>query len=183
MKQLIVLALLASFATTSFSQSDQTLFSNSGIKLTGIWGGNTSNINEDQDDYGIFHGGYVDLEFNKAFTIGWQGYGLNDQGLEMKFNGLRLAYAYESYRVVHPTVGLFVGGGRFKTKDELRLKDDVFALQPSLGLEMNIMKWFRIGVEGGYRFVFDTDIPDYSDTDVSEPYVGLRLKFGFSWGE
>lgn len=148
-----------------------------------MWGGNTSNINEDNDDYGVFHGGYFILEFNKDFTVGWQGYGLNDQGLEMNFNGLHLGYAHNSYNVVHPTVGLFIGGGEFKTKDEFRTKDDVFALQPSLGLEMNIARWFRIGVDGGYRFVFDTDIPGYSDTDVSEPYVGLRLKFGFSWGK
>ncbi|MDX1684502.1 MAG: hypothetical protein R3275_04650 [Saprospiraceae bacterium] len=165
------------------AQSDETLFNHNGIKLTGIWAGNTSNINEDNDDYGVFHGGFVFAEFNKSFTFGWQGYGLNDQGLEMDFNGIHIGYAHESFRVLHPTFTMFAGRGEFETQDELELEDNVFALQPSLGLEMNIVKWFRLGLDVGYRFVFDSDLVGYSDTDVSEPYVGLRLKFGYSWGD
>ena len=107
MKNLLLLFALF-LALNVQAQSDNTLFSISGIDLTGMWGGNTSNINEDNDDYGVFHGGYFILEFNKDFTVGWQGYGLNDQGLEMNFNGLHLGYAYNSYNVVHPTIGLFV---------------------------------------------------------------------------
>lgn len=165
------------------AQSDETLFNHSGLRLTGIWAGNTSNINENQGDYGIFHGGYVQVEFNKNFTLGWQGYGLNDQGLEQDYNGLQLAYGFDSYRVVHPTIGIFAGTGKIKTRDDLRLKDDVFALQPTLGLEMNILSWFRLGLDAGYRFVFDTDLAGYTDKQISEPYVGLRLKFGYSWGD
>ena len=182
MSKTIYTTFFLAFALIMNAQSEQTLFNNSGLELTGIWGGNTSNINENQDDYGVFHGGFFQLEFNQDYTIGWQGYGLNDQDLEMDFNGVTFGYAIDSYRTFHPTFSVFAGGGKFKTQDERRIKDDVFAIQPSLGLEINVARWFRLGLEGGYRFVFDTDIPGYNDTDVSEPFLGLRMKFGFSWG-
>lgn len=183
MKKSVLLILALTFQVIAMAQSDQTLFSNSGIKLTGIWAGNTSNLNEDNGDYGVFHGGYFMAEFNKSLTIGYQSYGLNDQGLEMDYKGLHIGYAHQPWRVIHPTISLFTGGGKLKSRSGEHLRDDVFALQPALGLEMNVVKWFRLGLEGGYRFVFDTDIPGYNDSQVSEPYLGLRLKFGFSWGD
>lgn len=183
MKKSILWCLTLLFTYQINAQSDQTLFGSSGIDFTGVWAGNTSNINESDGDYGVFHGGYVFLEFNKFLTVGYQSYGLIEDDLKMKFKGVHLGYAPQSYNVVHPVFNVFAGGGRFKSQLEDGYKDNVFAVQPSLGVEVNVVKWFRLGLEGGYRFVFDTDIPGYTDASVSDPFVGLRLKFGFSWGD
>ena len=185
----ISLLMVCLMAATAFGQGfeedrkDETIFSNSSVKLTGLWGGNTTNLNEDNGDYGLFHGGYFLFEFNKDYTVGWQGYGFLEDDLEFDYNGLRLGYAHRSHKVVHPAFSLFAGTGKIETRDEDTVSDNVLTFLPMAGVEINVLRWFRIGFEGGYQFVFNSDIPDYSDSDVSQPFLGVRFKFGYSWGD
>ena len=55
-------------------------------------------------------------------------------------------------------------------------------MQPSAGVEINVFRWFRLGLEGGYRFVNDNDIAAIQDTQIEGAYGQASLKFGFSWG-
>jgi len=162
---------------------EETIFSNSSVKLTGLWGGNTANVNENDGDYGLFHGGYFVFEFNKDYTVGWQGYGYNEGDLELDYNGIHLGYANRSYRVVHPTFTVFAGTGNINRQDDQEIDDNVLTFLPTAGVEVNILRWFRVGLEGGYQWVFDTDLEGTSDSDISQPFIGLRLKFGYSWGK
>jgi hypothetical protein len=45
-----------------------------------------------------------------------------------------------------------------------------------------VFKWFKFGIEGGYRFVSDVDRQGLSDSDVSSFFVDLKFRFGWSWG-
>jgi hypothetical protein len=60
--------------------------------------------------------------------------------------------------------------------------DRIFVVQPSLGAELNLLRWCHASVHGGYRFVNDVSIDTYSDNDFSGLYGELTLKFGISWG-
>jgi len=49
-------------------------------------------------------------------------------------------------------------------------------------LEVNVLEWFRLGAEAGYRFITDVDVQNLDSSDFSTPFVQLQLRFGFSWG-
>lgn len=188
MKNWIALLLSCFLVIPAWSQieedrSDETIFSNSSVKLTGIWGGNTANVNEEDGDYGLFHGGYFVFEFNKNYTIGWQGYGFVEDDLDYDYNGIHLGYAHRAHKVVHPTFTAFAGTGKIETRGDNSVSDNVLTFLPTAGLEVNILRWFRLGLEGGYQFVFNNDLPGHSDSDLSTPWLGVRFKFGYSWGD
>lgn len=185
MRKIITLLAICMF-TYSFvnAQKDETIFNQGGIELTGVWGGSINNLTNFNNNFDISNGGYFVFEFNKNFMIGWTGYGsettLQDGNkANVKGRDLLLGYAFKSYKPVHVVSYLQTGGGELEIGENT--KDQVFVVQPSIGIEMNVFRWFRIGADTGYRFVTNVDTPGFNDNDLSSPYVGLRLKFGLSW--
>ena len=60
--------------------------------------------------------------------------------------------------------------------------DKIFVVQPAAGVEINIFRWFHLGLQGGYRFVTDSSIAGLSDKQLSGAFGQATLKFGWSWG-
>ena len=186
MKTTYISFLILLFSAISLvAQRDETVFGKGGIGLTGVWGGTVNTMSNFDDNYDLSDGGFFVFEINKNFLIGWTGYGSDfttGNGVEAKItnNDLLLGYAFRSYKSLHPILYLQTGGGKLEIEGEDR--DNVFVVQPAVGLETNIFRWFRLGVEGGYRFTTNVDTPSYSDEDLSGAFIGLRLKFGWSWG-
>ena len=59
----------------------------------------------------------------------------------------------------------------------------VLIIQPSAGVEINLLRWFRLGLEGGYRSVQNYNIGGgLTEEKLSGAYGQASLKFGFSWG-
>lgn len=188
MKKTIFLILGLVLTLNLSAQRDETLF-NRGIGLSGAWGGSSFGMTAFKDDVGIMTGGYGGLEFNKNVFIGWGGFetqndvnfGTNgDSEFDLQYNGLILGYAMGSHRVLHPQFMLLTGGGRARVQGQG--SDNVFVLQPSVGVEVNVFRWFRIGLDAGYRVVTNTDLDGLKSTDLSAPYGELKFKFGWSWG-
>jgi len=182
MKRLYILLFTALFGTQILAQ-EETVF-NSGIRLTGVFGGSFNSIADFQDDFNISSGGFFTFEINNDFLIGWQGYrtGIDEDGRDVDINGndLLLGYTINSDKAIHPIV--YVQFGSSDLEVEGVGSDNVFVVQPSIGAELNVTRWFRIGIDGGYRFFNNSDIPGFTDQDFSSPVLGLRLKFGWSWG-
>ena len=171
------------------AQSDQTLFGNSGLHFSGIWGGGRVGLTSFDENYSVLRGGYFGLEFGKNVFVGWGGYRTTDEvafgqggpnDLDLDYNGLVLGYVPYAYKALHPQFMLLMGGGEVDLKDVG--DDNVFVIQPSAGIEINVFRWFRLGLEGGYRFVTNTDLPAINDNDLSDFYGELKFKFGWSWG-
>lgn len=188
-KLMLAAAMLTLFVITTFAQKDETLLGSRGLRLTGIWGASTTSLTFFEDDFAVVSGGYGGLEFGKNLFIGWGGYetindfeidNFDNNRFELRYNGLMLGYGPGSHKALHPRFMLLAGGGRLRTPGEG--SDQVFVLQPSAGVEVNVLRWFRIGIDGGYRFVTDTDLLELKDTDVSAPYGEITFKFGWSWG-
>lgn len=184
MKYTTTLLLLIFTIATSFSQREETVFGRNGVQLTGAWGGMTNGMIRFQDEFSLNNGGYFMFELNDNFLIGWSGYGNGEvladgKDVDIEGNDLILGYTFNSYKAVHPA--MYIKGGRGKLDVASEGKENISVIEPSLGIEVNVFRWMRVGLEGGYRFVSGVDRFGLSDSDLSSPVVGLRFKFGWSW--
>jgi hypothetical protein len=184
------LALLCSLSSL-VAQTEKTVIGNHGLKFSGLWGGTKHQITsfDNHNSSSYIQGGYFGFEFGKALLIGWGHYDLYDdfkwdnienQKFDMRWEPLVLGYGFNSFKSIHPQIGLDLGAGKVKLGD---LSDRIFVMQPSAGIEINVLRWFHIGLDGGYRFVSDSSIPALSNQKLSGWYGQISSKFGFSWGE
>lgn len=190
MKTLTWIALLAGliFTTTANAQREETLFNNHNSWLSGVWGSATVNYSSYKEDWALIRGGYGGLEFGRLFLLGWGGYRSREfiqlensnGGFEMKYNGLILGVTPMSNKVVHPTISLLTGRGKVDINNTGY--DRIFVLQPSAGMEVNVFKWFHLGIEGGYRLVSGVNSSSVKNGDISSPFAQIDLKFGVTWG-
>lgn len=176
-------------ALPAISQREETVLGERGWGLSGIWGGYSHQYTSYDKTDGFNRGGFFGFEFGKSLFVGWTHYSLRDdivldqndnQRFDFRFNGGRIGYAFLPYKAVHPLLSIELGRGRAKLAGEGN--DDMFIMQPSAGVEINVFRWFRIGLEGGYRFARNVDYVSLSDSDISGPFAQASLKFGFSWG-
>jgi len=178
------LTLILSFLSTHFLHAqEETVFGDGKVRMTGLWGGAYNAYSSYENDFHYNGGGFFTFEINNKFLLGWTGYGTDltlTDGRQAKIDGsdFLIGYSANSHQVLHPIFYLQAGGGKLKVTDEI--EDRVFIMQPNLGLELNVLQWFRIGVEAGYRFVSNVGVPNLDANDLSSPVLGLRLKFGFS---
>ena len=189
MKKLSLFVLSFLMTLNLFAQREETIFGKSGLRISGGWGGSTTNISQVGDDYAVYNGGFGGVEFNRSVFIGWGGYKLvNDvnfaaypnQNLEMFYNGLMIGYALRAYKPIHP-IFMLMGGKGYMKVPEISGKDYLFVVKPSVGLELNVFRWFHIGLRGGYRIVTDSDVAGITDQDLSGFFGEANLKFGMSW--
>ena len=189
-KKLFIVFLTLTSVHSLWSQGDETLFNRFDLSLTGAWGVSTTSIAKFGNEFATFSGGYGGLEFSKNLFVGWGGFSSvggifleqkTNRRIDLRYGGLILAYGFKSHKAVHPKVGFLVGSGNVRLRNEGN--DRVFVLQPSGGIELNVFRWFRLGLEGGYRLVNDVDFNSISAGDLSGPYGQLSFKFGWSWGQ
>lgn len=183
-----LLFLLTICTATLQAQREETVLGTRGWGLTGIWGGYGHQYARFQDDYFYNRNGFFTFEFGKALTIGWSHNRLDD-GLRfdqkpnspftMRWSAFKAGYAFAGYKAVHPTLGIEIGNSRLQLDG---VRDRALVLSPSAGVEVNVFRWFRVGLEGGYRMVNGVDLEGLEDADLSGVYGQVNLKFGFSWG-
>ncbi len=176
-------------ATATMGQEEETLFGDSGLKLTGAWGGPLFGMAFFGDETSPTRGVFWGLEFNQVILAGFGNQRAfepvrlkeGDEGrYDFKHNGFYLHFFPNKEKVIHPAFGFMLGGGELK--DEFGEKDKIFVVQPTTGFEINVFKWWRVGVDGGYRFVSRTDQPHIDDNDLSSFFLNLKMRFGLSWG-
>lgn len=189
MKKTILLAFVGVLiSATAFGQKDETLFNK--LRFTGAWGGSSFNFAQFGENYTTLSGGYGGLEFGKDFFIG--GGGLTSNGsfsldntsdrYTLDYGGLVLGYSPKSYKTVHLQTMVLLGGGELGSRETFE-SDDFFVVQPYLGVEINVVRWMRLGIGGGYRAVFDNGTPSFDTSALSNAFGEVRLKFGWSWGK
>lgn len=176
-------------AFSSFAQREETVLGERGWGLSGIWGGYSHQYTNFNSTDGFNRGGFFGFEFGKSLFIGWSHYSLRDdivldqtdnQRFDFRFNGGKIGYSFVPYKALHPMLNVELGRGRAKLSGEGN--DDMFIIQPSAGVEINVFRWFRIGLEGGYRFARNVDYVALSNQDLSGAFAQATLKLGFSWG-
>jgi hypothetical protein len=188
-KILFLLPALLLSASLTFAQREETVLGTRGFGLTGAWGGSQHQITQFGAQNAYINGGFFALEFGKALSIGLSNYDLNDnilwegkpdQQFDLRWRTLSLDYAIRAHKAIHPVVGLEGGWGRAELGGER--SDRLFILQPTAGLEINVFRWFHLGIEGGYRFATNNSLSGLTDAALSGAYGQVALRFGWSWG-
>jgi hypothetical protein len=115
--------------------------------------------------------------------------GVRDDRLELGYGGLMLRYNLLWRDVVNVSLGGIVGGGgvaigQWNDRDweddqDMRMHDAIFVAEPQATVDVNVTRWFRAGIGGGYRFVSGTNTPGLSNTEVGGPTAGAHLLFGW----
>ncbi|MFN0016244.1 MAG: hypothetical protein ACKVU2_17020 [Saprospiraceae bacterium] len=173
---------------SAFAQQDETVLGTRNLGFSGIWAGTKHQMTRYGNSNSYVYGWHFGLEFGKTLTIGLGAYDLRDnilwdnqsgQSFDMRWRVLSLGYGFQKYRAVHPIINIDAGPGTVKFANEN--EDRIFVIQPSAGVEINLLRWMHLAFEGGYRFVTDSNIT-LTDNQLSGVYGQATLRFGFSWG-
>ncbi len=177
-------ACLALFTVPALAQ-ERTLID--GPVESGGFGGPVIKFSEVRNQFAVLVGGRGGWILNHTFVIGAAGYGLASdirldsrfpgRDVEFGYGGLDLEYIYDSNSLVHFSAQALIGGGAIDLVFGGE-SDVVFVFEPQGNVELNMTRYFRISVGGGYRFVSDVDFAARGNADFSAPYFALTLKFG-----
>lgn len=138
------------------------------------------------------------LLINHAFSVGAGGCGLASEinvrvttpaggrdRLHFGYGGFIGRYHFFSREVVNVSLGAMIGAGGLYVGpldhdfDTDHSSDTMFVFQPEIGVNLNITRWFRAGVTGGYRAVGGVDTDYLTEAKLSGPVAGAHLQFGW----
>lgn len=143
-------------------------------------------------EFAIMRGGGGALILNNRVFIGGYGLHLTNnvdcmpdmlQGYEIDMDhaGFWMGYVFFPSSIVHPSLSIFTGWGDAKLRKAgyETLKSHIYVITPVLEAELNVARFFKIGVGAQYRFVAGLDLPGYGEFDFSSPGVFVSFKFGW----
>ncbi len=183
-----------------------TIFTKDNLKVTGGFIAPQVRVGNVHEDVSMMLGGKIGMTFNDRFSLGLAGYGLTNNSnfdinvatpqqelvrLGMGYGGLNLEYTLFTNNKVHFSIPVLVGAGGvyvyeddgdyFNSEwDEIE-NSAAFIVEPGIDVELNLFKFFRVGLGATYRYVSQTDLPisDLSDEDLSGLMFNASFKFGF----
>jgi hypothetical protein len=137
------------------------------------------------DQFAGFFGARGAWVMDHVFALGVGGYVMGggvdvqrsagQRSLDMWYGGAEIEFISGWSQVYHITFLTLIGGGSLGLDGE---SDGIWAVEPALNLEMNVTPYFRLDFGGGYRFIWDVDIPELSNGDLSQFFGQVVLKFG-----
>ena len=173
-----------------------------GAKVRGF-GSLDMRMTEMKGDLGLLLGAHGGIILNNHFVIALGGYGLtsnfqveagenfDDRYLYGGYGGLILGAIFSPKEVVHIYTPVLIGAGGMEVTDRNYLNNfhrpgfgtfsetsAFFVVEPGLEVEVNVAKFFKIGLGASYRLVRESDLVTVSDSDLSGFSGGLSLKFG-----
>ncbi|MEM1408822.1 MAG: hypothetical protein AAGG59_18705 [Bacteroidota bacterium] len=204
MKKVIFIFLIGSLASISYAQDDayemKTIFSRkSEIRGFGSFDLKLTDFNEDK---ALFIGGHGGVILNKKYIFGGGGYGLvtsntfdlegTNQELELYggYGGIILGYIIAPIEIIHVSFPVLLGAGGIEVAEEdapivngessVLERTAFFVLEPGIEIEINMTRFMRLAIGGGYRFVqgADLDVGDIANEDLSSWSAGVSFKFG-----
>lgn len=119
---------------------------------------------------------------------------IEDAVFQFGHGGIWLGYIIEPSRVLHMNINTKLGAGELalrKSLDEYEMmdsyhKDRVTVINPSIGLNVNILPWFRITANVGYRFIGGVGDKTYDDSNQlifdADDYNAPTFSFSFLFG-
>ncbi len=185
-KMFFTIVLILSVAGLKAQENEiQTLFG-SGTRISGF-GGPSMSFTSINGEFAHMMGGGGAVLLGDYF-IGGYGEGLTNSivagGNNIRFGhgGFWTGYSFMSERALHPCISSQIGWGDISQQDEgdyTLTNDNVFVINPTIELEMNFTKFFRLGVGAHYRIVSGVNTSTLTNSDFSGPGAFLSFKFGW----
>jgi len=143
----------------------------------------------------VMSGGGGAWLINSRFFIGGSGYSnmsddikapvvLESEQVYMNINygGVNIGYVFNPDKLYHVTIDALIGSGNinYSQRDsDDDWKSDIFLVfEPSVNLELNVVRWFRFGVGASYRLVNDVEMRNLKNSDINGFSAGVSFKFG-----
>lgn len=189
----------------SANAQEQTLLGSTDVRF-GAFGGTGVYYTDFMGDGTALMGGQGALLINKTMYLGVGGYcfgrrpdagavytdgAWRESRYEGAYAGLLMGAILYSDRVVHGMADVLIGGGGITRAindwDEDEWDDDhdyeqptdgYFVIQPMGHVEVNLVRWMRVDLGAGYRFVTDVEKFGLENKDVAGPVAGLGFRFG-----
>jgi hypothetical protein len=134
------------------------------------------------------------LLLDGRLSIGGGGFGLinpieapsptrgQDPRIGFGAGGLWAQYVWAPDWRVQPTTGLMVGAGSLSHQthsfSSSYTSSSFFFVMPEAGIEIQLVKVVRVGVDANYRFVGGFDLPGFGNRDVNGPGLMVHAKLG-----
>jgi hypothetical protein len=150
---------------------------------------------------GVLVGGEGAVLVEHRLALGGAGYGWTREmrgfadvdgtprDLEVGYGGFVLRYSILTGSLVYGSLGAVIGGGAVMlhadTDDDDALDngggdetDEFFVVEPQLSVQINLMRWMRLGLQGGYRITSGVGRLGYTESDINGFTLGGTLQFG-----
>lgn len=179
------------------------------FRISGF-GGVTVDFSTIEGEPAVLVGGGGAALINQKFFIGGYGQGIatkheraditinseyiDDAILQFGHGGIWLGYIIHPAKVLHMNINTKIGAGSLslnESLDEYEMMDSyhedmVIVLTPSVGVNLNLLKWFRISANAGYRYVGGVGDKTYDNSselifdgqDYNAPVFSLSFLFG-----
>jgi hypothetical protein len=186
----IILIVIACCACASLhGQEISTVLGKGNAKVNGGYGVASQKFSSIDNQFANFIGGYGGVHFNHNWMIGAGAYTLlngnkihfeNDPNTsrQLTYIGLITEYIHHSQRTFHLTGNLLAGTAIMGEQKKLETNGSYmlssrgsFIIEPSLNMEVNLAKWFRVATGVSYRFVAN-------EKSYTAPAANISLKFG-----
>jgi hypothetical protein len=204
MKKATIIGMILAVAVNLYSQEREykTLVDFDQVRISGM-GGPVMQFTAIDGEFAHLMGGGGAILFNDFF-IGGYGLGMTnnirvnkdkypgaqtDHHLSVSHGGFWLGYSLFGTRPVHVCISSLVGWGELGIKDDYGQYDgdNFFTIVPTLEVELNLTRYFRIGAGATYNLYTlvdlkdpsDPDAPGYKSSDLSSPGGFLSFKFGW----
>lgn len=198
MKKATLLGFILVFAVSTFSQDReyQSLVDFDEVRISGLGGPFMQFTAVDGEFAHMLGGGGAILIGD--FYFGGYGLGLTNQirvnrpqipdyregdHLSVSHGGFWLGYSLFGDRAIHATISTLIGWGEIGIKgeyyDDTVLPDPIFVMAPTLEVELNLTRYFRLGAGASFNIFTFVDMDGYSASDFTAPGGFLSFKFGW----
>jgi len=170
----------------------QTIFGNGDLKISGF-GAPIMNFTYIEKDFAYMIGGGAGVIINNLF-FGAYGMGAinelnlkddNNSSIEFAHGGLWLGYTMFHNKAIHPVFHTRIGWGtiyQYTAVDNFvydpSTSDHFFILSPTAEVEVNLSRFFKLGIGSTYDFIFNVQSP-YETGDFTHPSLFISFKFGW----
>jgi hypothetical protein len=170
------------------------------VSHVGGYGGLSVMYSRMAGEDGVLVGGEGAVLIDHRLSLGGGGYGWarDSRGpadvdgvprdLEVGYGGFMIRYSLITGGLVYGSVGALVGGGavalhRDSGNDAMDDRHDAatdafFVFEPQVSVQVNLLRWMRVGLQGGYRITSGIDQFGYSEADINGLTLGGTLQFG-----
>jgi len=158
-------------------------------------------LSEFKGDLALLAGVHGGIIINNHFMIGLGGRGITTnisfEGVNPTdklhlyggYGGFMIGGVFAPKEAIHVTVPILIGaGGAYITdrnyldtyveSNDFNEESAFLVIEPGLEVEINLTKFFKIGIGASYRIVSGSDFINVKDKELSGFSSGISLKFG-----